>query len=310
MRIVRLLVAASLALSVPAFGQVPPDIAANTRSMGQSMDPASGAPYAALFPPSAWDGVTVERDLAYGQDALQKLDVYRPDTDGAARPVILFVHGGGFTRGDKHGAFYPDNIPLWAAKEGMIGVTINYRLAPDNPYPAAGDDLRDALAWVYQNIARYGGDPKRVILFGHSAGANHVADHFGNPDFAVPDAPPVAGIVLLSPNYPVVPAAAGSHPYYGTDTVLNSTGRVIERLGKSTEVPIFLADAEFDPDMMQATAAALREGLCKIQGRCPTYVHLANHNHFTEGMALGTSDRSLGGPLLDWIAALPEAAGP
>src|SRR5688500_15919973 len=55
-----------LAGSAVALAQVPPEIAAQTRAAGQTMDPASGTPYAALFPPEAWEGVTVERDVAYG----------------------------------------------------------------------------------------------------------------------------------------------------------------------------------------------------------------------------------------------------
>ena len=70
-------------------------------------------------------------------------------------------------------------------------------------------------------------------------------------------------------------------------------------------MPLFVADAEFDPAEMRSYAAALRDGLCRDPARCPSYLHLKDHNHFTEGMALGTPDRSLGGPLAAWIRALP-----
>lgn len=299
----RIAAVALLALSSAAAAQVPPDIAAKTRAAGQSMDPATGQPYAALFPPSAWEGVTIERDLTYGSDPLHKLDVYRPDAPGEKRPVLLFVHGGGFVRGDKHGAFYPDNIPLWAAKEGMVGVSINYRLAPDHPWPAGAEDLGASIAWVKANIQRYGGDPGRIILLGHSAGANHVADFVGNPMPGNTDGPAVTGAILLSPNYSPTPPDK-SHSYYGAQPAKGTLGDVTARLG-SASVPVFLADAEFDPDAMHATATALRDGLCKTRTGCPRYVHLADHNHFTEGMALGTADRSLADPLVEWIAALP-----
>lgn len=295
-------IAALLLLTGPAaLAQVPPDIAAQTRAAGQTMDPASGAPYAALFPPEAWEGVRIERDVAYGPDPLHKLDIY--STGGAApRPVLLFVHGGAFVRGDKHGTFYPDNIPLWAAKQGMVGVTINYRLAPDNPWPAGAQDLAAAIAWTRANIARHGGDPERIVLFGHSAGANHVADYVGNRTVQGPEAASVRGAVLLSPNYPESPGDA-PHPYYGSDWSLNSTEGTVTRL-RASDVTIFLGDAEFDPDPMLATARALRAGLCEAPARCPRYVHLSDHNHFTEGMALGTEDQSLAAPLLDWMAGL------
>src|SRR5690349_14043942 len=85
-----------LLCSAAALAQVPPEIAAQTRVAGQSMDPATGQPYAALFPPSAWDGVDVARDIAYGPDPLHKIDIYTTPHADARRPVLLFGHGGGF----------------------------------------------------------------------------------------------------------------------------------------------------------------------------------------------------------------------
>lgn len=291
----------SCACAAPA--QVPPDIAEKTRAAGQTMDPGSGEPYAALFPPEAWAGVTIERDLAYGPDPLHKLDVYVSGQPGAKRPVLLFVHGGGFTRGDKHGAFYPDNIPLWAAREGMVGVTLNYRLAPRNAWPAGAQDLALAIAWTRANVARHGGDPDRIVLFGHSAGANHVADYVGHPAVRGAEASAVRGAVLLSPFYAPAEQIEEPHAYYGSEKDRQSLEAAIERL-RASSVPLFLADAEFDPDGMQQTAAALRAGLCPSADRCPRYVRLQDHNHFTEGMAVGTEDKSLTGPLLQWMAEL------
>ena len=290
-----------LSCSAVALAQVPPDIAASTRAAGQTMDPASGAPYAALFPPEAWEGVTIERDIAYGPDPLHKLDVYTTP-GGARRPVLLFIHGGAFVRGDKHGAFYPDNVTLWAARQGMVGVGINYRLAPANPWPQGAQDLAAAIAWTRANIARYGGDPDRIVLFGHSAGANHVADYAGNSEVRGAELAGVRGAILLSPNY-IDPPGDNPHAYYGTDTELNSPAGSVRRL-LASPVPLFLGDAEFDPDDMLDTARALRTGLCAVPARCPRYVHLQDHNHFTEGMSLGTDDQSLASPLLEWMAGL------
>jgi triacylglycerol lipase len=112
---------------------------------------------------------------------------YRPDERNAltcsprgasgARPVLIFVHGGGFVRGSKRapGSPFYDNIMLWAVKNGMVGVNMTYRLAPAHPWPAGQEDIRDAIRWVGANIASHGGDPNRVYLMGHSAGASHVA---------------------------------------------------------------------------------------------------------------------------------------
>jgi triacylglycerol lipase len=295
-------VAALLALSSAAGAQVPPEIAAKIRAAGQSMDPSPFGPlYAPSFPPAAWSGVTIERDLAYGSDRLQKLDVYVAEEHGPKVPVVLFVHGGGFVRGDKHGAFSPDNMTLWAARQGMVGVNINYRLAPGAPWPAGAQDLAAAVAWTRANIARYGGDPDRIILWGHSAGANHVADYVGHREVQGAEAEAVRGAILVSPNYPLAANAGQANAYYGPDRNLNSIDAIVERL-RASAVPLFLADAQFDPDPMSTTVRELRERLCQVPGRCPRYVHLQDHNHFTEGLAVGTEDQSLTAPLLEWIA--------
>ena len=299
----RVAAAVLLSLSAAAAAQVPPDIAAQIRAAGQSMDPGIGRLYAPLFPPSAWDGVQVERDIAYGGDPRQKLDLYTPSTRGKDLPVLLFVHGGAFVGGSKHGPFYPDNVTLWAAKHGMVGVGIDYRIAPADAWPAGARDLASAIAWVRANIASHGGDPDRIVLFGHSAGANHVADYVGNPSVQGAEHASVRGAVLLSPNYAVPAGPDKPHVYYGTDGELSSIPGTVARLS-AAGVPLFLGDAEFDPDMMLETARGLREGLCQVPTRCPRYVHLANHNHFTEGMAVGTDDQSLTGPLLEWMAGL------
>jgi len=301
------LIAAACGLALVATAssaQVPPDIAAKVRAAGQSMDPGIGALYAPLFTDQVKAGVTITRDLAYGADPLQKLDVFMPDgAQGKKLPVLVFVHGGGFTRGDKHGAgFYPDNITLWAAKNGMVGVNINYRLAPANPWPTGAKDLASAIAWTKANIAKYGGDPDRIVVFGHSAGANHVADYAAHPEVRGAEASSVKGVVLLSPAYSLAPSAR-PNAYYGSDADLGSASGQVTRLTASP-YPIFYGYAEFDPTAMRDTAKALIDGLCKTPSRCPQSVEIKDSNHFTEGMALGTSDQQLAGPLLKWIAGL------
>jgi len=291
-------------LTTMSRAQVPADIAEKVRAAGQAMDPTIGKLYAPLFPKEAWAGVSIQRDIAYGSDPLQKLDVFTPDgAKGKKLPVLLFVHGGGFTRGDKHGDFYPDNITLWAAKNGMVGVNIDYRLAPKDPWPAGVKDLASAIAWAHANIARYGGDPNRIVLFGHSAGANHVADYAAHPEVRGAEAVSVKGVIMVSPVYTTTPTTR-PNAYYGADADLGAAPAQITRLTASP-YPLFYAYAEFDPPPMKATATALIEGVCQTKSRCPTSVELKDSNHFSEGMAVGTPDQQLTGPLLRWIRALP-----
>ena len=290
-------------LATAASAQVPPEIAAKVRAAGQAMDPSVGSLYAPLFPKEPWPGLTQQLNIAYGSDPLQKLDVYAPEgAQGKKLPVLLFVHGGGFTRGTAHGDFYPQNIPEWAAKNGMVGISIDYRLAPKDPWPAGAKDLASAIAWTKANIAKFGGDPNRIVLFGHSAGANHVADYAAHPEVRGAEGSSVKGVVMVSPAYSLAPAAR-PNAYYGQDADLGSASGQITRLTASP-YPLFYGYAEFDPAPMRATAAALIEGICKTPNRCPKSVDLKDSNHFSEGMALGTSDQQLAGPLLVWIKAL------
>ena len=152
-------------LAGAAAAQVPPDIAAKIRAAGQAMDPiAAGALYRPLFAHETYQGLTVTRDIAYGNDPLQKLDLYVPEGAKGPLPVLLFVHGGGFTRGDKHGEYYPDNITAWAARHRMIGVNVDYRLAPGTTFPGATQDLAAAIAWVLMQavIVRSQGPQSRL----------------------------------------------------------------------------------------------------------------------------------------------------
>ena len=91
----------------------------------------------------------------------------------------MFVHGGGFVGGDKHVPGTPmyDHIGAWAVRNGWVGVTITYRLAPEHTWPAGAQDVAAAVQWVRDNIASYGGDPSRIVLAGHSAGSVHVASY-------------------------------------------------------------------------------------------------------------------------------------
>ena len=301
------LIAAACGFAVFAtasIAQVPANIAEKVRAAGQAMDPTIGQLYAPMFPKDAWTGVSIQRDIAYGSDPLQKLDVFTRDAaKGKNLPVLLFVHGGGFTRGDKHGDFYPDNITLWAARNDLVGVNIDYRLAPKDPWPAGAKDLASAIAWTKANIARYGGDPNRIVLFGHSAGANHVADYAAHPEVRGSEASSVKGVIMLSPAYSTAPSGR-PNGYYGQDADLGSAAGQVTRLTASP-YPLFYGYAEFDPPPMKATATALIEGVCKTQSRCPKSVELRDSNHFSEGMALGTPDQQLAAPLLQWIKALP-----
>lgn len=118
-------------------------------------------------------GVECLPNVSYGdgtpEHAHRRLDVYRPiDRDGP-RPVVLYVHGGGFRILSKDTHWL---MGLAFARQGYVVFNIDYRLAPAHPFPAALLDVAAAYRWVLDHAARYGGDPSRVVVAGESAGAN------------------------------------------------------------------------------------------------------------------------------------------
>jgi acetyl esterase len=118
--------------------------------------------------------VEVLRDFAYVDDGLaeHRLDVWRPARGRGPRPVVLYVHGGGFRILSKDTHWV---MALSFARRGYLVVSINYRLAPRHPYPAAIADACAAYRWTVANAAQHGGDLGRLVLAGESAGANLVA---------------------------------------------------------------------------------------------------------------------------------------
>ena len=114
----------------------------------------------------------VVKDVAYVEssaDPKHRLDIYIPDGKTPA-PVLFWVHGGALTSDDRSSN---DNAPVGQrfAREGYLSVVISYRLSPQVTHPAHTEDVAKAFAWTVRNIAKHGGDPNRIIVAGHSAGA-------------------------------------------------------------------------------------------------------------------------------------------
>lgn len=121
----------------------------------------------------------VLRDLPYAGKAsepLQRLDLHLPAGKAAKpRPVFLLIHGGGWVMGDKSNATFAEPKTSWLLDGGYIVASVNYRLSPAVSHPGHVEDVRRAIAWVQKNIPRHGGDPRRIWLLGHSAGAHLAA---------------------------------------------------------------------------------------------------------------------------------------
>lgn len=124
---------------------------------------------AALAVPNAQAAEAQEQ--SYGAHPSQRLDVY-PRVGLRGAPVLLFVHGGGWRRGDKR---MVHALPAYAERHGFLLLSANYRMAPEVDAGGCAEDVAGAFAWAKANAARFGGDPGRIFLVGHSAGAHLVA---------------------------------------------------------------------------------------------------------------------------------------
>ncbi|MCK9688001.1 alpha/beta hydrolase [Scleromatobacter humisilvae] len=195
------ILAALLALldTSPASAQSDPTTPAPHRferlreRLAESLDDGTDSDQAARSAPA---GARIVADVAYGPDPAQRFDVFVPTRPAAgAAPVVFFVHGGGWARGDKANArVLEPKVAHWVG-QGYVVISANYRMLP-TPVAQQAEDVAAAIASAQSRAASWGGDPARFILMGHSAGAHLVAlVAAGAPTAAKPQ--PWRGAVLL-----------------------------------------------------------------------------------------------------------------
>jgi triacylglycerol lipase len=284
---------------------MPDDIAWKLQELGSVIDPPKTAEiYAPLQQKEPYPGVRIERDVKYGPAERNRLDVFLPETTGTKRPVLIFVHGGAFTAGNKRigtSPFY-DNIMLWAVKNGFVGVNMTYRLAPQAPWPAAAEDLAAVVQWVADDIASRGGDPARIYLMGHSAGAVHVASYVSHPGFHKVKGGGLAGAIMVSGIYDLTAGAAGppEKAYFGDDPARYAERSSLQGL-IATKIPLMIADAELDPAPFHRQFDLLKRAACKAANGCPRALTLAQHSHMSEVYSINTADTRLTDQILDFV---------
>jgi acetyl esterase/lipase len=293
-----------------ASSGLPQDVVEGIKAIGPVIDAIATAKlFAPLHPAEPYPSVAVIRDEKYGPNARNRLDVFSPSEPGSGRPVLIFLHGGGYTRGDKKPAkdapFY-DNVAFWAVRNNMVGITMTYRLAPDKQWPAGAEDVGAAVAWAKENITRFGGDPGRIFLLGHSAGGTHVAGYIAARDLhKIPDGG-IAGAILLSGTYRLLaPSAnAGERAYFGEDPGTIEMRSPLPDLARST-VPLLVAYGEIDVPTYATQAELLRNALC-AENRCPSFAMLPGHSHMSEVYSINTSDTTLTDQVLKFMRSVQQ----
>jgi acetyl esterase/lipase len=301
------IVAAGLTAPTAARAQMPPDLADKIAAMGRVVDTANtGKLYAPFQEKEPYADVKVSRDVKYGSDPRNIVDIFVPETGAAGRAVLMFVHGGGMIRGTKHAPDSPfyDNIMLFAARHGMVGVNVEYRLAPQFPWPAGNEDLGAAVRFVADHAADFGADPNRIFLMGHSAGATHVASYVSHPAFFGPKGSGLAGAILSSGGYDFTDGdlSDGRTAYFGSDPKLLAERSAVAGLIKTT-IPFMMSQAELDPPAIAAQSALLKDALCKSEHGCVRSIVLPHHSHMSESYSINTADHQLSDQILEFIKA-------
>jgi len=197
--------------------------------------------------PAAMDGGTskVGDGVAYADGARNRLDVYAPEKRGDPAPVVFFIYGGGWNRGERSDYQF---VGRALAARGFITVIADYRLVPEVRYPEFLEDSASALKWVQDNIASYGGDPNRLFLAGHSAGAYNAMMLALDPSYLKEYGVtlPIRAVAGLSGPYDFYPFEYGEvREAFGQAP--NPEGTQPINLVTSNTPPMYLATGTTDP---------------------------------------------------------------
>jgi acetyl esterase/lipase len=305
--------------------QLPPDVIAQLTGMDPAITPQLGATSWALLKPFhdkvGYTAPRIDRDRRYGEHERHRLDVHTSGEENGA-PVFVFVHGGGFVGGDKvvPGSPQYDHIGAWAVRNGWVGVTITYRLAPEYTWPSGAQDVAAAIAWVRGNVAAYGGDPDRIVVAGHSAGSVHVASYLAGQASAGQGSAGqgsagqgsagqdsggtfdgIRGAGLLSGFYQIADGAQRGDvevAYFGDrpSAEVSTLPSLLE-----TGIPLIFAVAERDPQFSQYQVAALTAAWFERKQAVPQVIWSEGHNHISQIGSIGVDDVALGAQLARFV---------
>lgn len=334
----------AIAIAAAATGmvqaQVPPDIATKLIAIGRGVCvPETAELYAPLEQKPPYAGVKFTRDISFGPDAKNVLDLAEPEKGGGNRPVLIYLSGGAGNKqqGGPNGEAFYDNIMVWAVKNGMVGVNMQRRQGSAWDDPAK--DVSLVVQWVNKKIAQHKGNPKRVIAWSQSAGNIPLSTYVAHSEFWGPEGVGLKGVIFMSPpafdilpvtpppvqgpgfapcgnpngGAPAAPAAgrgrgpgrpggAGRGRGAPPDPATQLARSNLPGLTK-TNLAVMISVAELDPPTIIAFAETLRDELQKAK-RNVTYVVYKDHSHISEVMSPNTADTSVTAPILKWIKSV------
>lgn len=166
---------------------------------------------------------------------LLSLDIHAPENAHNA-PVLIMIHGGAWRMGDKVSAVGDHQVDYFT-EQGFVFISINYRLAPDHPFPAHAQDAAAAIAHVERTVAQYGGNPSSISLMGHSAGAH------------------IAALVSVDPKY--LEAEGLSPSALHRTVLLDGAAYDIEKAARRGKLPpLYRTPFGDDPEQWEAASPA------------------------------------------------------
>jgi acetyl esterase len=263
--------------------------------------------YAPLLAAAPKEGVAVTRNVAYGAHPRQVVDLFKPEKKSNA-PVLVFVHGGAFVRGDKcTSPHIYDNVMYWFARHGFLAVNIEYRLAPEAPYPAGAEDVASVIAWLRAHATEHGGDPALLHLMGHSAGGTHVGSYAYDPALGYLGKH-VRALVLVSARLRVDalsenPNADAVKAYFGDDASRYDALSPVTHGAKSA-LPVFIINAEYENPLLDLYGLELAHNISVARRRAPRYRRMTGHNHMSVMAHFNTEEETLGREILEFFATL------
>lgn len=243
------------------------------------------------------------RSQSYGALGRQTLDVYAPRQISAARPVAVFLYGGGWERGRKWDYGW---VAQALAARGFVVVLPDYRLYPQVRFPEFLNDSAQAVRWAVDHAGAYGGDPSRIVLLGHSAGAYNAVMLGLDPSYlrrAGVDPARIAGIVGIAGPYDFLPLEGHMADVFG---VGDPAGTQPVRLANPNAPPMLLitgdADTIVDPRDTDALGQAMRAAGGRVETRSYPGV---GHNEIMAAISRPFRDRA---SVLDDISGFMEQA--
>ncbi len=253
------------------------------------------------------DGIGSKKNISYGPHPRQVLDIYHPEgNQNNPSAVILFVHGGAFVRGDKDANTHIyANFLTYFARKGFVGINLEYRQAPEAPFPEGSKDIELSIQWLIKHAIELNIDPSRIFLVGHSAGGSHAASYVLDPNVRPSNGHKIKGLILISARLKADtradnPNAHGVNAYYGSDESLYESRSPLTH-ADNLDIPILIAVSEFENPGLDVYASELFYKISMKNWLSPTFIQVPKHNHTSIVAHFDTEEKTFGIFIEDFI---------